>query len=266
MDNQQHTTEKQALQLLEKEPASSLDIFSGKSSFEEGQRMAIMLSKSTMVPKAYQGPEGVANCVVALEMSTRMRISPLMVMQNLHVIDGKPSWASPFVIARLNSCGRFSKLRFNAEGGNLRQMKNLSDGCFAFATSLDTGDILEGTKVTWQMANDEGWLTRKGSKWQTMPDQMFRYRAATFFCRLWAPDLLMGMYTADEMMDIGGRVPTVDVNADALMEAQRQMEGATELADLELIDGNFPELVAHPKYVASRIFHVRRITHKNQSS
>ena len=53
-----------------------------------------------------------------------------------------------------------------------------------------------------QMAKAEGWLDKGGSKWKTMPELMLRYRAGTFFGRLYAPDVLMGLYTQDEALDI----------------------------------------------------------------
>jgi len=52
------------------------------------------------------------------------------------------------------------------------------------------------------MAAAEGWATKAGSKWKTMPELMLRYRAAAFFGRLYAPDILMGMQTAEEAVDV----------------------------------------------------------------
>jgi len=51
------------------------------------------------------------------------------------------------------------------------------------------------------MAVAEGWFGKAGSKWQTMPEVMLRYRAASFFGKLYAPELLMGIQTAEEIHD-----------------------------------------------------------------
>ncbi|WP_252151905.1 hypothetical protein [Acinetobacter sp. ANC 4177] len=51
------------------------------------------------------------------------------------------------------------------------------------------------------MAVKEGWYQKNGSKWQSMPEQMLRYRAASFFGRIYAPDLLMGLRTQEEELD-----------------------------------------------------------------
>jgi hypothetical protein len=52
-----------------------------------------------------------------------------------------------------------------------------------------------------EMAEAEGWVKRTGSKWKTMPELMLNYRAAAFFGRLYAPDILNGMQTVDEVTD-----------------------------------------------------------------
>jgi hypothetical protein len=53
------------------------------------------------------------------------------------------------------------------------------------------------------MAKAEGWIDKNGSKWKTMPEQMLMYRAATFFCRVFCPEVLAGVQTSDEITDIG---------------------------------------------------------------
>jgi hypothetical protein len=171
----------------------SVPVFADKQIFEHSQRVAKMLTMSSLVPKEYQN--NIPNIMIALEMANRIGASPLMVMQNLNIIQGRPSWSSQFIISALNSCKRFSPLRFKMEG------EGDEYGCTAWAKD-HSGEILEGPKVTWKMAKDEGWSTKGGSKWKTMPELMFRYRAAAFFGRLYAPDVLMGMGTADEAEDI----------------------------------------------------------------
>lgn len=161
--------------------------------FEHAQRVAKMLSSSNLIPVNYQG--NVQNTMIAMEMANRIGASPLMVMQNLNIIQGKPSWSSTFIIASLNNCKRFSPLRFELSG------EGDDYGCTAWAYDLNK-EKLEGPKVTWKMVKEEGWLSKSGSKWKTMPELMFRYRAAAFFGRLYAPDILMGMQTAEEVIDV----------------------------------------------------------------
>lgn len=186
--------ENQGLEIVKQRPTSDVSIFSDISMFENAQRMAKVLIQSSIVPKAYQN--NMPNAMVALEMANRIGISPLMVMQNLDVIQGKPSWNSTFIIAILNSCGRFDPMRFEFSG------EGDEYGCQA-VTKDRSGEVLKGTKIDLRMVKAEGWLSKPGSKWKTMPDQMFQYRAASFFGRVYAPDLLKGMHSEDEIIDIG---------------------------------------------------------------
>jgi len=171
-------------------------VFSGIQAFEEAQRIAKALASSTLIPQQFQGQAGYANCLVALNISRRMGMDPLMVMQNLHIIHGRPSWSSQFIIGLVNGCGRFSPLRYDISG------KGDTLACTAVATELRTGEELRGPEVTMAMAKREGWATKSGSKWITMPDLMIRYRAAAFWGRLYIPELLVGIQTQEEVIDV----------------------------------------------------------------
>ena len=175
---------------------SSGSVFSGIQAFEDAQRIAKALASSTLIPPQFQGQQGFANCLVALEIANRMRISPFLAMQHLHVIHGRPSWSSSFIIAMVNGCGRFSPLRFEISG------EGESLACYARATDLASEQELKGPTITMAMAKKEGWSTKAGSKWATMPDLMIRYRAAAFWGRLYASDLLLGLQTQEEAIDI----------------------------------------------------------------
>jgi len=65
-----------------------------------------------------------------------------------------------------------------------------------------TGERLEGAPVIIEIAKKEGWYSRNGSKWQTMPGQMLMYRAASWFIRVYAPELAMGMHTEYQIIDL----------------------------------------------------------------
>jgi hypothetical protein len=175
---------------------STGSVFSGIQAFEDAQRIAKALASSTLIPPQFQGQQGFANCLVALEIANRMRMSPFQVMQNLHIIHGRPSWSSQFIIGLINGCGRFSPLRYEVTG----QGDTLA--CTCVATELASGNDLRGPTVTMAMAKKEGWATKSGSKWLTLPDLMIRYRAAAFWGRLYIPELLVGIQSQEEVVDI----------------------------------------------------------------
>ena len=165
-------------------------------SFELAQRVAKCFAMSTLVPKDYQN--NLPNCVIALNMASRMGADPLMVIQNLHIVHGRPGWSAQFLIATFNKCGRFSAIRYEFVG----QEGTDTWGCRAKATELATGEVLTGTTVTLAMAKKEQWYQKNGSKWQTMPEQMLMYRAASWFVRAYAPEIAMGLQTADELREV----------------------------------------------------------------
>lgn len=180
------------------EPGGMLSAFSSEGAFMAGQRMAKALASSTLVPKEYQG--NIPNTLIAMELAARTGASVFMVMQNLDIIHGRPSWRAQFLISTVNASGRFTPLRFRYVG------KEFSNewGCRAVAKDKDTGEECVGALITMGMAKEEGWSTKAGSKWKTMPEQMLMYRAASFWTRVFCPELALGMSTREEAIDTWG--------------------------------------------------------------
>lgn len=182
-------------------PAVRADFFDLQG-FELLQRVAKAFASSTLVPAQYQN--SLANCMIALNLARRLKADELMVMQNLYIVHGNPGWSSKFLIACVNTCGRFTALRYEWRG----QPGSDEYGCRAWAVERETGERLNGVWIDWKMVKAEGWNSKSGSKWKTMADQMFVYRAAAFWQRAYAPEISMGLSTAEEMAEI------VDVRAD----------------------------------------------------
>lgn len=164
------------------------------------------LASTDLVPEMYHNKP--ANCLIALDVANRLGISPLMTMQNLYVVRGKPAWSGSFCAAAINGSGKFTPLEFVFvdEGGG---------GCFCRATRISTGAVCQSDTITMQMAQNEGWLDKSGSKWKTMPRQMMMYRAASFFARVHCPEVLLGIQTVEEVKDVAGyedtEKPTITV-------------------------------------------------------
>lgn len=215
--------------------SGSIDAFASEGNFVSAQRMAKALSASSLVPEAYRG--NVANTMIAMEVAARIGASVFAVMQNLDIIHGRPSWRASFLIATVNACGRFSPLRFRFQG------KEGTDGygCRAVAKDRESGEECVGALITMGLAKAEGWASKNGSKWKTMPEQMLMYRAAAFWSRVYAPEKALGMHTSEEMVDVfGGANVVADAelierpqSVDAVKAALDQAEGHTEQAPEE---------------------------------
>lgn len=227
--------------------------------FETMQRICRMFANSELVPDMYKtsdkNPEAkaMANCMIAIEIAQRIGASPLMIMQNMIIIYGRPGWSSKFLIATVNTCGRFNPLQYRFEdkgklgkisyteytktwvagtNGGKGYYKNepktsVFDGtsidnlfCVAFTTEKGSKDLLESSPVSIELAVQEGWYTKAGSKWKTMTKQMLMYRAASFWTSAYAPELSMGMKTEDEIRDIE------DVSYEDVTESAKKEQAA----------------------------------------
>ncbi|MFM0101959.1 hypothetical protein PQR01_00225 [Paraburkholderia rhynchosiae] len=200
--------------------------------FELMQRVSKAFAASTLVPKEYQG--NLSNCMIALNLAERLKADALMVMQNLYIVHGRPGWSAQFLIATFNQCGRFSALRYEFFG-----TKGKDDwGCRAWAIEKETGEKIVGADIDIALAKKEGWYGKSGSKWQSMPQQMLMYRSAAWLVRAYAPEIAMGLPTADELADV------IDVNADGSYTiSTEELRGAdTATRPAEVVDQSTGEI------------------------
>lgn len=205
------------------ETAGAVDIrasFTQLQGFELAQRVAKMLASSTLVPQRFQG--NLPNCVIAIEMASRLGASVLMVMQNLYVVHGNPGWSAKFLVASFNQCGRFSSIRYEWVGTEGKD----DWGCRAWAIELKTGERVQGPMITIGLAKKEGWYQKSGSKWQTIPQLMLMYRSAAWLINTHAPEISMGLNTVEE---IGDTVELTNDGAGSFAAASRTDQVAQKL-------------------------------------
>lgn len=232
--------------------------------FDTMQRVCKLFASSELVPDMYKASDknpmdkAMANCMIAIEIAQRIGASPLMVMQNMVPIYGKPSWSSKFLIATVNTCGCFNPLQYRfTEKGMLgmvdytdyvwdnatrskRAVLKQFDGkkimdieCVAYTTAKGSNKVLESSPVSVRLAIQEGWYTKNGSKWQTMTRQMLMYRAASFWTSAYAPELSMGMKTVEEYQDI----QDVDYQGIITPEEERKQNANAVQIGMDLANG-----------------------------
>lgn len=239
------------------ESETPISPFTSTKTFETAQRMATALCSSSLVPPSYRGRENLANCLIALEMANRTGVSPFLIMQNMHVIQGRPSMSAQYLIAMINASGKFSPLRWKVQKRGVKKFGNFQlEDCtyIAWAREASTGEVLEGPEVTTEMAVKEGWYGKNGSKWQTMPDLMFRYRSAAFFSRMYCPEMAMGLHTIDEIEDMDA-APVTERRRSAKERAEqltRELKGesaeqeSTDEAQEDVVDASFGSKTSAP--------------------
>jgi hypothetical protein len=185
-------------ELIKQEASYELSngVFSTIENFKEIYDIGKMFASSTLVPQAYQ--QKPMDCTIAVDMANRMNVSPMMVMQNLYVVRGKPSWSGQACTALIEGSGKFKNLRHVYTG----EKGTDTWGCYVEAIRIENGEVVRGAEVTIAMAKAEDWVNKTGSKWKTMPELMLAYRASAFFARVHIPNALMGVSVEGEVQDI----------------------------------------------------------------
>jgi len=174
--------------------------------FEHIQRVAKIFAESQLVPQQYRGK--MADCIIGVQMAMRLQVDPFMFLQNTYVVHGRPGMEAKLAIALVNTRGPFEgPIDWRFEG----EPKTDAWTCTAYAQHKVTGRPVE-EELSWETVKAEGWLAKDGSKWRTMPVRMFKYRTAMNLARSYCPEVLMGMYSADELEDMGPRIITVEAS------------------------------------------------------
>lgn len=219
---------------------SGLNMFANQDSFNTGYKMAQILSASTIVPKTFQG--NIGNTMIAIDIAQRLHTNPLMIMQNVYIVYGMPSFSAKFLIACINASGLFATpLRYEFVGE-----KGKDDwGCYAYAIDKQ-GELLKGSTVTIGIAKQKGWYQKDGSNWKVEPEQMLRYRAATRFQSAYCPEITCGLAVKEELEDADYTEITTDnveqLSAEEkLAETQQQEEQQANSQSLDMNNGENKE-------------------------
>ena len=233
------TENNESLAVRENSNTGAISPFSSIASFVDAQRMMAPLMNSTMVPECYratiydakaghtvENTAGLGNCLIAAEIAMRIREPLPLVMQHMVPIGGRPSWDAAYIAGKITASGRFSALRYDEgdlgaidievttwewSGGKKHPQKSVVHldhnlTCKAWAVEAASKQRVDGVTITLEMAVREGWYGRN-PKWQSMPQNMLRKRAASFFGRDYVSDLLCGMPCREELEE------SIDVEA-----------------------------------------------------
>lgn len=182
-------------EIIVRENNAPLNPYISSENFQTLFDIGKMFASTALVPDNYKNKP--MDCAIAVDMANRMGVSPMMVMQNLYVVKGKPQWSGQACMSMIKASNEFKNVRpvFVGEEGHDGW------GCYIKAEYRSSGEEVRGTLITIGMAKAEGWYNKPGSKWLTMPRQMLAYRAASFFARVYIPNSLMGLYVEGEAED-----------------------------------------------------------------
>ena len=164
--------------------------------------VAEKVSQSNILPDTFKGKPG--DVLIALDMAQRLRMNPLHVMQGIVIVHGRPTFSGQFYASLIKASGEFTKYDYEEKEENetVKEVGGRKNRACRIVAVRPNGEKVAGPWVDYKMAVKDGWATRSGSKWQTMPDLMLRYRAASFFVRTCCPDACMGLRDEFEQEDI----------------------------------------------------------------
>ena len=164
--------------------------------------VAEKVSQSNILPDTFKGKPG--DVLIALDMAQRLRMNPLHVMQGIVIVHGRPTFSGQFYASLIKASGEFVKYDYEEKEENetVKEVGGRKNRACRIVAVRPNGEKVAGPWVDYKMAVKDGWATRSGSKWQTMPDLMLRYRAASFFVRTCCPDACMGLRDEFEQEDI----------------------------------------------------------------
>lgn len=205
-DNLQAELEKKDELIVAEQKHEVSNPFENSESFGKLWDIGKMFATSKIIPANFQGKP--MDCCIAVDMANRMGVSPLMVMQNLYVVQGKPSWSGQACKTLITGSGKFKNVKHRYIG----EPNTDNWGCYLEATRTEDNESVKGPVVTISMAKAEGWYSKNGSKWKTLPELMLAYRASAFFARVHVPESLMGICVEGEVEDVSKQKETMAPN------------------------------------------------------
>ena len=185
--------------------------------FEQALTFSQYLADSDMVPKDFKGKPG--NCLVAIQWGMEIGLKPLQAMQNIAVINGRPSlWGDSVIALARNS--PVCEYIIEEDDGNMATCKVKRRGEPEQSRTFSMVDA--------KLAG----LVGKQGPWSQYPKRMRQMRARAFAIRDVFPDVLKGLPVAEEIMDMPESKPVHTKTGEVIPTASVELlDRAREAAD-----------------------------------
>lgn len=155
-------------------------------SLKEAMELANILAESTIVPKDFIGKPG--NILVAIQWGMEIGLKPMQAMQNIAVINGRPSLWGDAALALVLASPLCEYVRETEENG------------VAVCRAKRRGDEEHVQTFSDADAKTAGLIGKQGP-WTQYPGRMKKMRARAFALRDKFTDVLKGIPIAEEVMD-----------------------------------------------------------------
>ncbi len=155
-------------------------------------KISQVFANSQLVPEHFQGkPE---NVFVALQFAERLDLDPMTALQNIYIVKGRPCLSSQMLIALANTSGLLDGVITFENNG-----KNPPELAVTAKAKLKSGQVVSAT-YAYSQAVKMG--TSNNVPWQSAPEQMCCYRAASHLVRRYFPELSLGLGVKEEIEEL----------------------------------------------------------------
>lgn len=222
--------------LTEKNGAAKVQVSVGTrgvqfSSLDELGRFAVWVSKTAMAPKGMESPEAIG---IAIQLGMELGLPPMAALQNIAVINGRPSVWGDAMLAICRGSGIFDESVFEETVAG--EKDNQVATCVV--RRLPNGKPVSRT-FSMTDAKRAG-LSGKSGPWTQYPARMLQMRARSFALRDAFSDILKGIYSAEEVRDI---VPAAPIEVTATVHKPASLDELSEQVETREIIKDDGEIV-----------------------
>jgi hypothetical protein len=162
--------------------------FMNPATVKEGMELAAWIAKSDLAPRDYKDKP--QNVLIAMQMGLEVGLSPMQAIQNIAVINGRPSIWGDAMLALVQNHKDFESIDEN-------QSTAEKGVCIVKRRGMEP----QRREFTVDDAKKAG-LWGKQGPWQTAPARMLKLRARAFALRDTFADALRGLQSAEEQRDV----------------------------------------------------------------
>ena len=159
----------------------------------------LMAQSAVTVPKHLAGKP--ADCMAIVMQAMQWGMNPYAVAQKTHLVNGVLGYEAQLVNAVISSSSAIQG-RFHYEyGGDWERIAGQKDGRDELGLFIRVGAVLRGeADITWGEAIYLADITTRNSPlWKTAPKQQIAYLAVKYWARLYCPEVILGVYSPDEV-------------------------------------------------------------------
>ncbi|HGW8806550.1 TPA: RecT family recombinase [Citrobacter freundii] len=159
----------------------------------------LMAQSAVTVPKHLAGKP--ADCMAIVMQAMQWGMNPYAVAQKTHLVNGVLGYEAQLVNAVISSSSAIIG-RFHYEyGGDWEKIAGKKDGRDELDLFIRVGAVLRGEEeITWgEPIYLADITTRNSPLWKTAPKQQIAYLAVKYWARLYCPEVILGVYSPDEV-------------------------------------------------------------------